>query len=454
MPTHPFALHFAAMCRFEVAGTARAAQLALLSRNGNDAVGALVSNDAIHPDAVTYLLSKKLPANMTAELIGHMKTSSQIDLFLENERRDTVIAKAVLLFDDVQALRALHNGGKKTRSSIVQARHLSDSTRIEAASSGPIDVVSVAYLLGDVEDQTVMSDENAWDTLQKAEMPAKRSSQLRSALQWMFHKRPSLFSKVNVSSPDAVLSAAAGSIDIPDDFVQVLATVVLEAAKNGNRWPLLAAVANPRFEAESFRSHMSGVDDVTRGGVLEQIHWRQGRPQITGTLANASVDVLPWLKKRAFSSENSPARPAELVGLATNPNMREAHRQLVGELIEAKHAFPAFAAEIDGALVSLAAEHNKCDESCGVYRIVQAQNNVEQQYGSNDHCGSMSEELVQTLMETSIRNGQYYEIRGFCLRSEEKLGDNQERWDTLWALLDQIDPSTSYGEWIDISAKL
>jgi len=454
MPTHPFALHFAAMSRFEDAGTRRAAQLALLSRNGNDAVEALLSNDAIHPDAVSFLLAKKLPANMTSELICHMNTTSHTELFLEKERRDTVIAKAVHRLDDDQALRALDNGGKRTRSAIVQSRHLSHSTRIEAAGNGPIDVLSAALLLGDIADITVLSDDEAWDILLKAEIPAKRSIHLRSALQWMFHKCPSLFLKVNVNSPDAVLSAAAGSIDIPGEYVQVLANVVLQAAKNGNRWPLLAAVANPRFDAESFRQHLDGIDDVTRGGVFEQIHWRQGRPQVTVSLAKASVEVLPWLKKRAFSSENSPARPAELLGLATNPLMRETHRQLVDELIKAKFQFPAFAAEIDGTLSILADQHRECDNSCGIYRTVYAQNNLDQQYGSNDHGSSLSEEHIETLMSTSLRNGQYYEIRGFCLRAEERLGANQQCWDTLWALLDQLDSSASLGELIEISAKL
>ena len=455
MPTHPFALHFAAMSRFNNPNAGRAAQLALLSRNGNDAISALISNESIHPDAVSFLLAKKLPANIAAGLIVHMKFTSHIEQFLENERRDSVIAKSVYKLDDEQALRALHIGGSKTRSTIVQARHLSDASRVEAVTNGPIDVISVAYLLGDIIDQTVLSDDDAWEILQNAVMPAKRSIDLKSSLQWMFHKRPSLFYKVNLNSPEAVLSAAAGSIDVPDAYVQVLSNVVLQAAKTGNRWPLLAAVANPRYDAESFRLLISDIDDVTRGGVFEQIHWRQGRPQITGSLANANVEVLPWLMKRAFSSENSPARPAELLALAANPFMRVSHRQLAAELIDAKSQFPAFAPEIDIALFSLAAQHTTCDVSCTICQINHSQIIQEERYGSNVLHESMSEELIElTLTSNSIRNGHYYELKGFCTRTEEKLGDNQHCWDTLWALLDQLDPSITLRELIEISSKL
>ena len=135
--------------------------------------------------------------------------------------------------------------------------------------------------------------------------------------------------------------------------------------------------------------------------------------------------------------------------------MRVSHRQLAAELIDAKSQFPAFAPEIDIALFSLAAQHTTCDVSCTICQINHSQIIQEERYGSNVLHESMSEELIElTLTSNSIRNGHYYELKGFCTRTEEKLGDNQHCWDTLWALLDQLDPSITLRELIEISSKL
>lgn len=454
MSTHPFALHFAAMCRFDDAGTGRAAQLALLSRNGNDIVEALVNNDGIHPDAVSHLLSSKLPAKAASALIMQFSSRAQVDAFLDNERRDSVIAKAVPHLDDKQALRALHIGGNKTRDAIVRARHLTDQTRIDAAGNGPVDIVAAAYLLGDISDPTVINDDTAWTTLIAATMPAKPSAQLRSALQWVFHKRPALLANIDGSSPFPMLSAAAGSIDLDLNSVHTLVDAVVEAAKNGNRWPLLAAIANPRFDAETFRSHLDDLDETARMSALEQIHWRRGRSQIVGSYADVHVELLPWLTKRAYSSENSPARPVELIKLAEHPLLLDAHRQLVAELIEARDHFQVFAPGINAALQQLADLHEACESSCDARQLLKTHNAASHHYGHNDLNGLMDEKLTESMMSSWIGNAHYYEIRGFCLRTEQCLGSDQQRWDTLWALLDQLDPSTTIGELIELSAKL
>jgi len=454
MSTHPFALHFAAMCRFDDAGTGRAAQLALLSRNGNDVVEALVNNDGIHPDTVNHLLTSKLPAKTAIALIQQICSHAQFDALLDNESRDSVIAKAVPHLDDEQALRALHIGANKTRDEIVRARHLSDQTRIDAVGKGTIDIVAAAYLLGDISDQAVITDDTAWTTLHAATMPAKPSAQLRSALQWVFHKRPALLVNIDGSSPASMLSAAAGTIDLDLSSVQSLTDAVVEAAKNGNRWPLLAAIANPRFDADSFRSILDDLDEDARMGALEQIHWRRGRSQIVGSYADVNVELLPWLTKRAYSSENSPARPVELIKLAENPLLLDTHRQLVAELIEARDHFPVFAPGFNAALQQLSDLHETCESSCDAKQMLQIRNADSHHYGHNDLHSPMDEKLVESIMSSRISNAHYYEIRGFCLRTEQRLGSDQQRWDILWALLDQLEPSTTIGELIELSATL
>lgn len=453
MSQHIFAEHFAAMCRFEDSGASRAAQLALVSRNGNSVVDALVSNHSIHPEVVDSLIATKLRQKTIGELIHRFSSRNQFELFLAKERRDGVLAKAVRYLDDELASRALSVGGVKTAAAIASARHLSPTTRLAALGKERLEAAAIAQVAGDISDPELLNDDVVWSKLHTATMPAKMTATLRTALHRMYAKRPALLTQIEATSPKELILAAAGSPSITADVATHLSTVVVDVAADGNKWPLLAAIANPRFDAESFRGLCVDLEEMTKLSALEQIHWRSGRPQIQGRYDNVSIDQLPWLKRRAFASDNNPARPAELLEVITHPALGSRPNELLRELLAARRAFPVFAPDFD-VLIRDALTLDDIEEELREW-AQSSFGDTEEDFVVADHDVVLNDEQVCTYLNIPLERGNYYYgMPAFCTRAEQLLGDDQERWDTLWALLDQVDPSTTFGELIDMSSKL
>lgn len=450
MSKHPFAKHFAAMCRFEDAGTARAAQRALLNRSDADVRDALVNNKGINPHVVTDLLGTKLPAKTTNALLTRVSSREQLESFLSREKRDSVLANAVALCDDDLALLACEAGGKRTVAAIVCARHLDDRTRLHAANVSQLEMIAVAKLAGDI-DPDRFDDDVVWEKLLGAFTPT-RSQLLRTTLQRLLWKRPGLIDRIDATSPRELLSAAAGSIAVNENNAARLIPVVVDVANDGFPWPLMAAIANPRFNPDLFTTFIGTIEPEARHGADYQLHYRRNRPQVTVPFDQAPEELLPWLTKRAFSSTDSPARPVELLSLANHPAFIERRAEIVAELRGARCQHPVFAPDIDRTLAQLGVPAttggHPCDGTCD-----NGQGPFDD--GDNDLVAPMSDAEIDKQMAVPLRHcSYYYEVGAFCRRSETVLGADQQRWDMFWVLLDDVDGATTIGELVELAARL
>ncbi len=439
---------FAVCSRFDDPETQRAAQLAFLARRTAEEIDLLAQHDNLHHDTVIALIKRRMPVRTAKVVAEKIATVEQLDLFLRTEKRDKVLSVVVPKLDDFHAMIALGNAGDLTRSAIVQSQHLSVAIRLAALRSGAVTAAAVAKAAGDITEQSTFSDDEVMTALSEANWAARGKTTQRVNLQRMFMLRPALMGYLTTDSPADLVTAAAGSVSGDESSNAVVANLVIDQAKNGNKWGLLAAIANPRHGTDMFNGLENVLDQETWFAVGEQIHYREGRPKVTGPFDEVDTNVLTWLKKRAFPSDLHSARPVEVFALASHPSIRSNSSELLQVLEQIADTYPVHQPEVDNIIHEL----NLCLTDLSTEERPEEDEDTTDM--SRYNFPENNEADDSKVLSTRIDHVQHHTSIKLFRCAEAALGDQPQRWETLWALVDELDPTTTVGELFDLAGKL
>lgn len=437
-----FTAEFARSARFADPAVAGAAQVALAtSVQSTDVLAALAANPELHPDAIRALIARRLAAPVARTLVE--RTACDLGLqamVLHHERRDGVLAVLASTITDPDLAAQLLGKGPQTRTALALNQSLPLDVRIVAARQGA-NLSARLRLAADCTEE-VIGDDELWTWLTASDQWPRRQSP-RDDVGHILWLRPQLLDRIDDTTPAPLITAAAGSPALLDSSRRnrVLAAAVRQASPSieDKPWALLALTANPFVEPQEVLDAVS--DDLTRLHVSMQCRYRHNRPAQQRALRHAADEHLRWLTNRAFPGEYSNGRPAEALELLHHPQFHTIREDLATDLRTMLRHHKAWESELLEAL-----------------NTVQPDQALSAACSSGDETGDsqplLSEHELEERLGRSLQYAGYREVVALCQYGTTHLGTDRTRWETLWSLLPDLDPSTKVVDLVAMAAHL
>lgn len=420
---------FARWAVFADPDVARAAQLTFLRRANEVEQHTLTDNEYLHRDAVVALIANKLRVEHARRLVANHVRNDLVASLLDHEHRDSVTVYAADHVTDATLALRLAGVGKQSASAVCAARHLDVDTRLGAARLQS-SLAARARLGADMTDIVVLDDSEIIGWLNDASSWPSPKHTPRVALSRLLWRRPQLLASIGAKSNPSLVTVAAGSIAIVDRQArQQVLDAAVQLAATEEPFALLAAAANPRFDVEEVRAVLSKLHVAARQRVEESLKFRRFRPAVTARVADVEESQLNWLTRRAFPNDRSQTgRPAEIVELAAHPVLSD--DPALTEALWTVHRYcPEYRPDAEYLLACKGATFDS----------------------DADVRDTPAHTVDPTALDVALRSCFRIDVAtAFCDVASQRLGADESRWETLWALSGSFDGTVA--ELIDVAA--
>lgn len=430
----------AAEIRCSQEGENDAAIESLLHIGSTSVLSGLCSNPWLSQSAVSLLLARHLTASDAKTLVSRRLSPSNLTLLLRSERRGSVITAALrsTRYDDAQldahvtTSRAVADiiAGDRLRPAAMRCR----AARCAGLKERLLVAGDVPAEFGDDEIQEWLSDESLWPEPRRAP---------RAELARLLWLRPSLLGRVRPGDNKTLITTAAGSPALTDPRSR--ASVVEAVMASGERFAVMALLANPRLDVDETDGYEDSLSDALRNDLLDARHNRRYQPRsFTVTADEIDPATLKWLRRRSFPSDFRPfGRPLEILELSTASEMALSDR--IDALRTTAAGHPELHPEITAALTALGYTDpvsQLVDEADEYRDHVSLQSSGH----TDDDAAAVAETPVSRL------GWDQHARRRFLVSALSACGNDHTRWENLWGLLGSFEGSV--GELLTVSTML